>query len=142
MRLQLRYPATADHALDHAQLAVEAVFERSGASLDYSPGSLEDLDACLEGLREEGLTGEEEGELLFVLGCYLGEVMVRALRGAWRETSATRLAGLSPWPLVVVLGDGSAWDPIGKTFKRLELGDAEYLPAFLLAAGGGLGPGR
>jgi len=43
--------------------------------------------------------------------------------------------------MVVALADGSAWDAIGKAYKRLELGDAEYLPAFFeTAAGGGRGP--
>jgi hypothetical protein len=41
--------------------------------------------------------------------------------------------------MVVVLPDGSAWDAIGKAFKRLELGDSEYLPAFFAAAAGGPG---
>jgi hypothetical protein len=36
--------------------------------------------------------------------------------------------------MVVMLGDGSAWDPIGKAYKRLELGDSEYLPAYFAAA--------
>jgi hypothetical protein len=36
--------------------------------------------------------------------------------------------------MVVVLKDGSGWDAIGKTYKRLELGDAEYLPAYFAAA--------
>src|SRR5213594_2934802 len=122
MKLELRYPATPDNAFDHAQLAVEAAWE-SGFELDYSPASLETADAEIEALREEGNTGEDVAEALFVLGCYLGEVMVRA-----------PLAGVSPWPMVVMLGDGSAWDPIGKAYKRLELGDSEYLPAYFAAA--------
>ena len=34
------------------------------------------------------------------------------------------------------LADGSAWDAIGKAYKRLELGDSEYLPAFFATAAG------
>ena len=60
----------------------------------------------------------------------LGEVMVRHLQGAWVPTARSPLRDLSPWPMVVKLGDGSAWDTIGKVYKRLELGDAEFLPAF------------
>ena len=45
-------------------------------------------------------------------------------------TSRSPLRDLSPWPMVVTLADGSAWDTIGKAYKRLELGDSEYLPAF------------
>lgn len=133
MKLELRYPASPDNALDHAQLAVEAAWE-SGFELDYSPASLETADAQIESLREEGHTGEEVAEALFVFGCYVGEVMARALRGRWVATARSPLADISPWPMVVMLADGSAWDPIGKVYKRLELGDSEYLPAYFTAA--------
>ena len=133
MKLELRYPASPENALDHAQLAVEAAWE-SGFELDYSPGSLETADAQIEALREEGRTGEEAAEALFVLGCYLGEVMARALRGRWVGTPRSPLAHVSPWPMVVMLPDGSAWDAIGKAYKRLELGDSEYLPGYFVAA--------
>jgi hypothetical protein len=138
MKLELRYPASPDNALDHAQLAVEAAYE-SGFDLDYSPESLETADAQIESLREEGHTGEEVAEALFVLGCYVGEVMVRALRGRWVPTARSPLVQISPWPMVVMLADGSAWDPIGKAYKRLELGDSEYLPAYFAAAAARLG---
>jgi hypothetical protein len=39
--------------------------------------------------------------------------------------------------MVVTLPDGSAWDTIGKVYKRLELGDAEFLPAFFHMAARG-----
>jgi hypothetical protein len=134
VRLQLRFPASAENAVDHAQLAVEAAWEDGEVDLDYSPGSLELADAQIEGMREGGLTGEDVAEALFVLGCYLGEVMARALGGRWVPTARSPLADVSPWPMVVVLRNGSAWDAIGKAYKRLELGDSEYLPAFFAAA--------
>ncbi|HVR70491.1 MAG TPA: hypothetical protein VMT87_06560 [Vicinamibacteria bacterium] len=134
MKLELRYPATPENAFDHAQLAVEVAWEEFGLALDYTPGSLESVDAQVDSLREEGLTGEDAAEALFVLGCYVGEVMARALGGQWVATARSALAGISPWPMVVVLPGGSAWDPVGKVYKRLELGDSEYLPAFFAAA--------
>ncbi len=134
MKLELRYPASPENAKDHAQLAVEVAREEYGIDLDFSPGSLEDVDVQVESLREEGLTGEHAAEALFVLGCYVGEVMVRALDGRWIATARSALAQVSPWPMVVRLPDGSTWDAIGKTYKRLELGDSEYLPAFFAAA--------
>jgi hypothetical protein len=140
MKLELRYPATPENAVEHAQLAVEAAWEGFERDLDYSPRSLEVLDDQVESLREEGLTAEDAAELLFVFGCYLGEVMRRALSGRWLVTSRSGLAQLSPWPMVLALRDGSTWDPIGKVYKRFELGDSEYLPAFLSAAAAGLGP--
>lgn len=140
MKLRLRYPANAETAPDHAQLAVLAAWEEFEVRLDFSPGSLEAVDDQIESLREEGLTSEDAAENLFVLGCYLGEVMARALGGRWIAAARSPLAEVSPWPMVVQIG-GSAWDPIGKTYKRFELGDSEYLPAYFAAAAGRLGGG-
>jgi hypothetical protein len=64
----------------------------------------------------------------------VGEVMVRQLRGRWVATLASPLEGISPWPMVVTLPSGATWDPIGKVYKRLELGDSEYLPAYFAEA--------
>ena len=139
MKLELRYPAMPANAAEHAQLAVEAAWEGFERDLDYSPQSLESLDEHIESLREDGLTAEDAAELLFVFGCYLGEVMRRALDGRWLPTSRSPLAQLSPWPMVLALGNDSAWDPIGKLYKRFELGDSEYLPAFFAAAASAAG---
>jgi hypothetical protein len=141
VKIKLRYPATAENARDHAQIAVDLAREEFDAELDFSPGSLELADSFIESLREEGIDGEEAAERLFVLGCYLGEVMVRHLGGSWVPTARSALRGVSPWPMVVAIEGGSAWDAIGKSYKRLELGDSEYLPAFFeMAAGGSRGP--
>jgi hypothetical protein len=134
MKIRLRYPATPENARQHAELAVALAREQFEASLDYSPSSLDVADGQIDALREEGLDAEEAAEALFVLGCYLGEVLVRHLGGIWAATSRSALRGVSPWPMVVVLPDGSAWDVIGKAYKRLELGDSEFLPAFFDAA--------
>lgn len=137
MRIRLRYPATAENARDHAQIAVALARDEYDADLDFSRESLEVVDAQIDSLREEGIDGEGAAEALFVLGCYIGEVMVRLLGGSWVETARSPLRGVCPWPMVVALPDGSAWDPIGKAYRRLELGDSEYLPAFFEAAAGG-----
>ena len=137
MKIRLRYPASPENARDHAAIAVRLAAEQWETRLDYSPDSLESLDAEIDTLREEGQDGEDAAEVLFVFGCYLGEVMVRQLGGAWIPTARSALRGVSPWPMVVVLPDGSGWDAIGKAYKRLELGDSEYLPAFFEAAASG-----
>lgn len=143
MKLRLRYPATPKNAADHAELAVRVAADEFDTTLDYSPGSLESLDTEIESLREGGLDGEAAAEVLFVFGCYVGEVMVRHLDGTWAPTRRSPLRDLSPWPMVVTLPDGSAWDTIGKVYKRLDLGDSEFLPAFFhWAARGARGAGR
>jgi hypothetical protein len=134
VKLELRFPASPENAAAHADLAVAVAREEYEEALDFSPGSLEDVDLHIERLREQGLGGEDVAELLFVFGCYLGEVMVRGLAGRWAATPLSSLRSISPWPMVVVLEDGSTWDPIGKAYMRLELGDSEYLPAYYAAA--------
>jgi hypothetical protein len=134
MKLQLRFPASPENATDHAALAVQAMREEFDSELDLAPGSLETLDGHVETLREEGWSAEDAAELLFVLGCYVGEVFVRSLAGVWVPTARSPLHGVSPWPMVVVLRDGSAWDTIGKTYLRFEIGDSEYLPAYFAGA--------
>jgi hypothetical protein len=137
LKIRLKFPATPNNAGDHAELAVEVAREQYGTELDFTPESLERLDDEVESLREEGVDGEEAAEALFVFGCYLGEVMVRHLQGKWMTTARSPLKDLSPWPMVVTLPDGSAWDTIGKVYKRLELGDSEFLPAFFAWAAQG-----
>jgi hypothetical protein len=141
MKLQLRFPANAANAVEHAALGVQAVQEEFDNELDYTPGSLEALDGHIETLREEGWSAEDAAELLFVLGCYVGEVFVRHQRGVWAQTGQTPLGGISPWPMVVVLPNGSTWDTIGKTYLRFAIGDSEYLPAYYAGAAAGR-PGR
>jgi hypothetical protein len=137
MKIRLRYPASPENARDHAALAVEVARKEYDAVLDYSVASLESLDAEIDSLREDGLDGEAAAEALFVFGCYLGEVLVRRLGGRWVPTARSPLRGVSPWPMVVAIPDGSAWDAIGKVYRRLELGDSEYLPGFFAAAARG-----
>jgi hypothetical protein len=139
MRLELRCPATAEKAPEHARVAVELFAQEFERELDFSPRSLEDVDGQLEQLREEGHTAEDLAEALFSVGCYLGEVLARTLGGRWRATRGSLLEGLSPWPMVLTLPDGTTWDAIGKVFRRFEVGESEYLPAFFAAAARRLG---
>ena len=96
VRIRLRYPASPENAPDHAQIAVALAREEFDAALDFSPESLALADSLVDSLREDGLDAEGAAEKLFVLGCYLGEVMVRRLGGAWVGTSRSSLRGVSP----------------------------------------------
>lgn len=141
MKIRLSYPASAENAADHAAMAVRVADQQWDRTLDYTRHSLIELDGQIDSLREDGVDGEEAAEVLFVCGCYLGEVLVRRLGANWVPTSRSALRGVSPWPMVVELSDGSCWDAIGKAYRRLELGDTEYLPSFFDAAAARL-PGR
>ena len=67
-----------------------------------------------------------------------GEGVIAAER-EMRPYESDGLTAYRALPMVVVLPGGSAWDPIGKAYKRLELGDSEYIPAFFAAAAASVG---
>jgi hypothetical protein len=134
VKVRLHYPASPANAGDHAEIAVKVAREDYDTKLDFSAASLQDLDSEIDSMREDGIDGEAAAEVLFVFGCYLGEVLVQRLGGSWVATAQSPLRGVCPWPMVVALPDGSAWDVIGKVYRRLELGDSEYLPGFFGAA--------
>jgi len=125
MDLRLKFPPTPAHARDLAEVAVGAAMRVSGMELDYSPESLSAVDDQLEKFANEGVTSDDVAETLFYFGCYVGEVMVRHLGGYWQATSESRMAQLTPWPMVIVLPNGDHWNPIGKVFKRIDEDEGE-----------------
>lgn len=125
MDLKLKYPPVPEHAAAHAQLCVDAARRISKMVLDYSVDSLRAVDIQLSKFADEGLTSDEIGETLFSFGCYVGEVLVRNLRGQWVHTDESPMAKLTPWPIVVAMPNGDCWNPIGKVFKRVDEGETE-----------------
>jgi hypothetical protein len=138
MNLNLKYAPVPDNAARFAEDIVRATREISGANLDYSPASLAVVDKTVEGFARDGCKIDDVKETLFGFGCYVGEVFVRAGHGFWRAPNTGREADVFGSPLVVELGPDKVCNPIGKVFKRLELGESESLPYFysVFALGG------
>jgi hypothetical protein len=132
MRLHLQYPPLPEYAAKHAQIAVDATRVVTGADLDYSPGSLAEVDRIIMGFRGEGLKANQVAETVFSFGCYLGEVMVRQHQAVWKMAADTNLpeAFKEDNTMVVELSDGVFCNPIGKAFKLLEQGEGESLAYF------------
>jgi hypothetical protein len=127
LELSLKYPTEPKYAPMLADVSVDAARRISGEVLDYSPRSLKWVDDQLGKFAAEGLTGEQMAETIFCFGCYVGEVLIRNLGGRWLLTSESAMAGLTPWPLVVLLENGDHWNPIGKAFKRVDEGEGESI---------------
>lgn len=137
MRLRnLRYPPTPANAGRFAEDIVAAAARLDGRDLDYSIDSLRGVDEILGSWHHGGADVGAIGESIFGFGCYVGEVLVRALGADWVEledSEAERLGGR----LVVRGQDGVVWNPIGKAFKRVTngSGDSVYAFAQLVASG-------
>lgn len=117
-------PAT---AADIARRAVEAAEALSAIDLDFSPASLAEVDAILDGFRGPG--SDVMAEPIFALGCYLGEVMVRNAGYVWVDTPADLARHLG---MLTVYHPGTQThaNPISKAFKRVDYGSPDNLTYF------------
>jgi hypothetical protein len=110
-----------------------------GATLDYSPKSLEIVEAILGSSFEQlppvtsRSRADEETTTLVAssMGAYVGEVMRRNLGGAWVYPSAI---GDTPG---IRLPDGSQAFPISKAFKRLKNGREDDIVFYFRALANG-----
>ncbi len=130
MQLRLKYPPTPEAAPKHAALCVCAALLLHDLELDYSVESLLPLDALLGRLRHEGVPAEQVAEVLFAIGCYVGEVFVRHAGAGWCRTEGTSMEGVTGFPLLIRLGPERYCNPVGKVFKRIVEGEEHGLPSF------------
>lgn len=121
---------TPENAAEIAEMAVPFAKD-AGASLDFTPLSLKEVDAIIEGCRADHEVSAMT-KLLVSFGCYLGEVLVRQLGGHWIHTAGTPMAQATQWPIVVALPDGTIANPIGKTFKRFQNGAEDSLAPYFV----------
>jgi hypothetical protein len=118
-----------DNAAAIAEMAVPWVVEAYGVQLDYGLFSLKQLDGILDDLRKTERF-ETLQPLLFSLGCYVGEVLVRRGRGRWRTTEEVGMVGVATSPIVVETVDGRACNPVGKVYKCFQNGQEDSIARF------------
>ncbi|PSM44324.1 hypothetical protein C6Y14_07990 [Streptomyces dioscori] len=115
----------------HAARFVRDVTARNRLPLDYSVASLRVVDFIVDGLRRSGRDHAAVGRVLFGLGVYAGEVLVRRAGAAWVEFDQGQRE-LFGQPVGVRMPDGRVWNPLGKVVKRFEAGERESLRTFYL----------
>lgn len=130
MSLKLKYEPTPENAARFADDIVQVARDVSGAELDYSVNSLSLVDEIIDGFAQDGCQVDDVKETLFEFGCYVGEVFVRNAAGRWRAPLPGVESEVFGFPLVVELAPDNVCNPIGKVFKRLDLGESENLPYF------------
>ena len=129
VQLQLPYELIPANAPRFAE-DIAAQGGARGVGLDYSADSIAYFDSVIESLRANNVTVAQVAEVLFGLGCFVGEAIVRATGGHWRPAAGTSLAKTSPFPIVVLLPDGRLCDPAAQPFRTFERGASASLSAF------------
>ena len=114
--LRLPYPATPVNAPRFARAAVSLL---TPYGYDFSPERvIATIHSVLRDLKDQDTPLEECATLLFNLGCLYGETLI-GVRGTWRATGTTSLAGQTGFPLVIEV-ERQVWNPIALVFACFE----------------------
>ena len=126
---------SAANAAEIAAMAVPVVEENYGVTLDYGVASLKQLDGIIDDLRRDQRF-EALQPLLFSMGCYVGEVLVRHAGGRWRITEELGMGVVASSPIAIEMPDGRGCNPVGRVYKRFQKGREDGLAAFYQAMTG------
>jgi len=126
---------SAANAAEIAALALPFAEQNYGVQLDYGEESLRKLDTIIDDLRRDQRF-EALQTLLFSMGCYVGEVLVRQAGGRWRSTEELGMGALASSPIAVEMPDGRGCNPVGKVYGRFQRGREDSLSAFFAAMTG------
>ena len=120
---------TPDNAAKIAAMVVPFAERNYGVVLDYGIDSLRLLDGILDDLRRDQ-SFENLQPLLFAMGCYVGQVMVRNAGACWRVTEDLGMGAVASSPIAIRVRDGRGCNPVGKVYKRFQNGPADSLAFF------------
>lgn len=129
---QLALDLMPDKAKPLAEVAVKAMSQMHGIQLDYSPESLKSIDKAVLDLRKNGVSMQTVNKTLIVLGCYVGEVMVRNLGYKWDNPDSKEIA--LGFDVTGIRGENNGFsNPIGKVFKLMQNGEEDSVDSFYAA---------
>jgi hypothetical protein len=119
---------TPEAASGLAAVAVQVAALAHQIELDYSPASLDKVEALILGLKAGASADESLHRMLLVFGCYVGEVLVRHLGFSWDAASPTE-RGLSGTTFGLRAPNGGFWNPIGKLYRLAANGAEDSIAA-------------
>ena len=111
----------ADRMKGLAFIQVRAAREAGGGLLDFSEGSIKELDLLIS--RDVAPEPQDPQMLAEVIGAYVGETMVRRLGAAWVEEGGQPLLQLGELRL----------DPLKRAYLRVTEGEARSLLSYFQA---------
>ncbi|MCE1183838.1 MAG: hypothetical protein LWW81_16270 [Rhodocyclales bacterium] len=124
------FAATPENAHKFADGFVGIAKQINGANLDYSLASLHSVDAILEEMRQDGVPFFMLPDLLYSMGCYVGEVIVRQGGGKWVARADSEFKRNSRNEFIIESAAGLACDPIANVLMRQRFSQREKLHDF------------
>lgn len=97
------FPEQPEFAVQFAESFVRSALTMRNIRLDYSRDSLSSVEQIMDSLHRDGAPKEAIPDLLFCIGCYLGEVLVRLNQAVWVHAHTTPLASSSSSALVLAM---------------------------------------
>lgn len=119
---------TPEAASKLAAVAVQVAALVHQVELDYSPASLDKVDALVLAFKASATPHDSLRKSLLVFGCYFGEVLVRHLGFSWDTPDPTE-RGLSGTSFGLRAPNGGFWNPIGKLHKLAANGTEDSIAA-------------
>lgn len=110
---------------------VRALTEQHRLPLDYSEASLHIVDFVVDGLRRDQPDRTQVAEMLFGLGAYVGEVIVRRTAAEWIDLKDDE-GRLFRQPVGIRMPSGQVWNPLGRVVNRFLVGPEESIHQFFL----------
>lgn len=99
--------------------------ESYGLELDYSPSTLNQLDDLIDHIFGPG-SADDNAALIVAMGCYVGEVVLRAHGGQWRADEEFFHS-----PAVIIEGKlQTRTFPLSRVWRRFEYGSEQSLVAY------------
>ena len=118
--MQLTPFIPAENAQKAAQRTVK-LYQTEDIKLDYSVGSLHVVDGLIDDLRFLYHHPGRVQSLIYGLGCYTGEVIIRVFGGRWVSGSQTDQPLVQHIPLLLQVGQ-TFCNPINKVALRFDHG--------------------
>ena len=112
-------------AASAAEQAVAIAKKVDGTNLDYSVQSLKSVDRIVLGMRKDETKPEQVQGILFILGAYVGEVIVRNTKGAQWTNPPMEIVAAGMDVMGVTTRTGVFINPIGKVHKLLLNGEED-----------------
>ena len=108
-----------------AEQTVQIAKQVDGTILDYTPESLKAIDKIVLGMRKDGTNTNEVEGILFILGAYVGEVIVCNISGSSWTKPPQEIVAAGMNVIGVTTKKGVFINPVGKVHKLLMNGEED-----------------